>query len=106
MAQNAGPKPLTKTEIFNNLAETSGLSKKEVTAVMDALAEEIGKALKPDGPQQFTVPGLCKIVLQHKPAVPERQGINPFTKEETTFKAKPAMNVVKVRPLKALKDMA
>ena len=53
----------------------------------------------------FTIPGLCKISVQHKPAVPERQGINPFTKEETTFKAKPARNVVKVRPLKNLKDM-
>jgi hypothetical protein len=46
-----------------------------------------------------------KIKLVHKPAVPERRGINPFTKEETTFKAKPARNVVKVQPLKGLKDM-
>jgi nucleoid DNA-binding protein len=53
----------------------------------------------------FTIPGLCKIVVQRKPATKERQGINPFTGEETTFKAKPARNVIKVRPLKNLKDM-
>ena len=53
----------------------------------------------------FTIPGLCKIVVQRKPATKERQGINPFTGEKTTFKAKPARNVVKVRPLKTLKDM-
>jgi hypothetical protein len=51
------------------------------------------------------MPGLCKIVVQHKPATKERKGINPFTKEETVFKAKPARNVVKIRPLKKLKDM-
>ena len=52
-----------------------------------------------------TIHGLCKIVVQHKPATKERQGVNPFTGEPTTFKAKPARNVVKVRPLKKLKDM-
>ena len=46
-----------------------------------------------------------EIVVQHKPATKERKGINPFTKEETIFKAKPARNVVKIRPLKKLKDM-
>ena len=57
------------------------------------------------GSKTFTIHGLCKIVVQHKPATKERQGINPFTGEQTTFKAKPARNVVKIRPLKKLKDM-
>ena len=96
----------TKTEVYSNIAETTGLSKKDVGAVMDALANEIRKSLGSDGPKMFTIPGLCKIVVQHKPATPERQGTNPFTGEETTFKAKPARNSVKVRPLKNLKDMA
>ena len=56
-------------------------------------------------PGQFTVPGLCKITVLRKPATKERKGINPFTNEETTFAAKPARNVVKIRPLKGLKDM-
>jgi hypothetical protein len=58
------------------------------------------------GPGVFVVPGLMKITVVQKPATPERKGINPFTKQEQIFKAKPARRVVKVRPLKGLKDMA
>lgn len=105
MAQ-ASPKPPTKTEIFANIADETGLSKKQVGEVFDALSGQIEKALGDQGPKTFTIPGLCKIVVQHKPATKEREGINPFTGEPTIFKAKPASNVVKVRPLKKLKDMA
>ncbi len=102
----AAPKPPTKTEIITNIAEATDLSKKQITAVFEALGAEIQKAIgKRGGPGQFTVPSLCKITVQRKPATKERKGINPFTKEETTFKAKPACNVVKIRPLKGLKDM-
>jgi nucleoid DNA-binding protein len=105
MAKTA-PKPPTKTEIFANIAEATDLSKKQVAAVFDALAGEIQKSIgKRGGPGMFTIPGLCKIIVQRKPATKERKGINPFTGEETIFKAKPACNVVKVRPLKGLKDM-
>jgi len=104
MAQAAN-KPPTKTEIYNNISESTGLAKKDVSAVFDALNIEIEKALGSEGSQTFTLPGLCKIVVQNKPATPEREGVNPFTGEKTTFKAKPARNVVKVRPLKKLKDM-
>jgi nucleoid DNA-binding protein len=65
------------------------------------IATNVGKR----GSGVFSVPGLMKISVQKKPAVKSRKGINPFTGEETMFKAKPARNVVKVRPLKALKDM-
>ena len=58
------------------------------------------------GPGIFAVPGLMKIAVIQKPAVKARKGINPFTKLEQMFKAKPARKVIKVRPLKALKDMA
>ena len=101
----AAAKPPTKTEIFNNISESTGLAKKDVSAVFDALNDEIAKALGKTGAQTFTLPGLCKIVVQNKPATPEREGVNPFTGEKTIFKAKPARNVVKVRPLKKLKDM-
>lgn len=102
----ASAKPPTKTEIITNIAEAAELSKKQVTAVFDALAAEIKKAVsKRGGPGQFTVPGLCKITIQRKPATKERKGVNPFTGEETIFAAKPARNVVKIRALKALKDM-
>jgi len=105
MAKAAG-KPPTKTEVYSNIAEETGLSKKDVGAVFDALAGQIKKSLGKGGPKTFTIHGLCKITVQHKPATKEREGINPFTKEPTIFKAKPARNVVKVRPLKNLKDMA
>ena len=95
----------TKSEIFNSIAEATDLNKKQVAAVFDALANEIKTALGKKGPGMFTIPGLAKIIVQRKPATKERKGINPFTKEETMFAAKPARNVVKIRPLKALKDM-
>ena len=105
MAKAAAKKPPTKTEIFNNIAEATGLKKKEISEVFDALGNEIKRALGRRGSGNFSIPGLCKIVVQHKPATKERKGINPFTGEEATFKAKPARNVVKIRPLKNLKDM-
>ena len=105
MAKASAAKPPTKTEIYTNIAESTGLSKKDVGAVFEALNDEIAKSLSDKGPGTFTMPGLCKIVVQKKEAVPAREGVNPFTGETTMFKAKPARNVVKVRPLKKLKDM-
>lgn len=103
MAQNYG-KPATKSEILNYIAEETELTKKDVSAVLDAMGEMIQRELK-KGPGVFNVPGLMKIKVVKKPAVPARKGTNPFTGEEMMFKAKPARNVVKVTPLKALKDM-
>jgi nucleoid DNA-binding protein len=97
-------KPTTKSEIMNFITEETELRKKDVTAVFDALTNIINRDLK-KGPGVFTVPGLMKIKVVKKPAVPARKGVNPFTGEEMMFKAKPARNVVKVTPLKALKDM-
>lgn len=100
----AAKKAPTKTEILNSLAEQTELSKKEVGAVLDALAGDIGKSLGKRGPGMFSIPGLCKFVVQRKPATKARPGKNPFTGEDIIIKAKPARNVVKIRPLKALKD--
>jgi len=105
MANSDAIKPPTKTEIYANISESTGLAKKDVGAVFEALNDEIAKALGSKGAGTFTLPGLCKIVVQKKEAVPEREGVNPFTGETTMFKAKPARNVVKIRPLKKLKDM-
>lgn len=98
-------KPMSKSEIFATLAEKTELTKKQITSVFDALADLIGNQVGKKGPGVFNVPGLMKVTVQHKPATKDRKGINPFTKEETIIKAKPARNVVKVRPLKGLKDM-
>ena len=98
------PKPMSKSEIGNALSESTGLTKVQITSVFSALAELVDKQLN-SGPGVFTLPGLLKIKVVRKPAVPERSGINPFTKQETIFKAKPARNVVKLQALKNLKQM-
>ncbi len=98
-------KPRTKSEIYRELSERTELSRKQVVAVFDEMATMIKKDLGKRGPGVFTVPGLMKVKVVRKPATKARKGINPFTKEEMVFKAKPARNVVKALPLKAMKDM-
>jgi nucleoid DNA-binding protein len=105
MPAKAAAKPLSKAEVINILAERSELSKQQVSRVFDELGTLIGENLSASGPGTFNVPGLLKITVAHKPATKERKGINPFTKAETVFKARPARSVVKVRPLKGLKEM-
>ena len=99
-------KAATKSEILTTIAGATELSRKQVSSVFDALGDLIGKNIGKKGPGIFAVPGLMKITVVNKPATKARKGINPFTKEEQIFKAKPARKVIKVRPLKALKDMA
>lgn len=100
-------KPMTKTDVINALAETSGLARKDVTTVIQALTDLIGKEIGKKGPQVFNVPGLMKITVITKPATKATQRPNPFKPGEMmTVKAKPARKVVKIRALKALKDMA
>ena len=104
-ASGGDKRPPSKSEILGKISEKTELSRKEVSSVFDALGEMIQDNLKPRGPGTFSVPGLVKIVVNKKAATKARKGINPFTGEETMFKAKPARKVVKVRPLKNLKDM-
>lgn len=98
-------KPLTKSQIFGTISDDTGLTRKEVASVFDSMTGLVKKEIGRRGPGMFTVPGLMKIVKTHKPRRAARKGINPFTGEEMMFKAKPAHNVVKVRPLKGLKEM-
>jgi nucleoid DNA-binding protein len=100
----ATTKPMTRTEMIASLANSTGLSKQQVSDVFEELVKLIADQLKPGGPGVANIAGLMKVKVVRKPAQPERRGINPFTKEETVFKAKPAQNVVKVTPLKKLKD--
>jgi nucleoid DNA-binding protein len=98
-------KARTKSEIMTAIADNTGMSRKEIGAIFSALGEVIGLDVGKKGPGMFTVPGLMKITRIQKPATKARKGINPFTGQEQMFKAKPARNVVKVRALKALKEM-
>ena len=97
--------PMTKTAMLEQIAGNTGLTKKQASSVLDELAILIESHIKKGAVGQFTFPGLMKIEVRRRPATKARKGINPFTGEETTFKAKPARNVVKIRPLKGIKDM-
>ncbi len=93
---------MSKTELIETIASQSGLEKKQVNAVLDALNDIVYKELKAQ--HEVVIPGLLKLTSVTKPAVPAHEGINPFTKEKTMFKARPERKVIKPRPLKALKD--
>ena len=93
---------MTKSQLIERISTESELAKKDVKGVLETLATVGYKELKKSG--VFLVPGFAKFVVIKKPATKERSGINPFTKEPTVFKAKPARKVLKARPVKAAKD--
>ena len=95
-------KLMTKSELISQIAEHSELKKNDVKGVLETLATIGYKELKKSG--AFLVPGFAKFVVIKKPATKERSGINPFTKEPTVFKARPARKIVRARPVKAAKD--
>src|ERR1700746_3894318 len=104
-ATTAKSRAATKAEVFGAIAEKTGIGKKDVTKAFDAMSDLIAKELGKKGPGQFVIPGLLKLKVVRKPATKAKQGINPFTKEPMTIKAKPARNVVKAVPMKALKEL-
>ena len=93
---------MSKSQLIEKISTTTSLSKRDVKGVMEALTDVGHKELKKAG--VFLLPGFAKFVVIKKPATKERKGINPFTKEPTIFKAKPARKVLKARPVKAAKD--
>ena len=97
--------PLTKSGIIKALMDMNGHAKKDVSALLEGISTLIELHVKSRGPGKFTLPGLLKITVVKKPARPARKGINPFTGEEVMFKAKPAHKVVKIKALRALKEM-
>ena len=101
----AGAKRMTKAQVISELSEMSELDKKSVARVFDKLQELIKKQLGARGPGEFVIPGLLKLKAVKKPATKDREGINPFTKEKTIFKGKPASKKVRATALKALKDL-
>ncbi|MCY2965276.1 MAG: HU family DNA-binding protein [Planctomycetota bacterium] len=105
-ADKAKPKLVTKSEFLKSISESTGVAKKDVSAVLDAVSELVSKNIGKKGPGVIAIPGLVKIMVRVKPAQPAKKGvINPFTKELQDRPAKPATKKVRVVPLKALKDM-
>ncbi len=101
----ASAKPRTKSAFYDVIAQQVGVSRRDVAGVFHVVAGIIKADLSKSGPGVSAIPGLMRITVKRKPATKARQGINPFTKEPMTIKAKPARNVVRVRPLRALKEM-
>jgi nucleoid DNA-binding protein len=101
----ASSKPRTKGGFLQTISEHVGILRRDVAGVFHVLGSVIRADLSKAGSGVVTVPGLMRITVKRKPATKERQGINPFTKEPMTIRAKPARNVVRVRPLRALKEM-
>jgi nucleoid DNA-binding protein len=99
------PKPAKTGEVYSALAEKTGLGKKEISGVFAALSDLVARELGKKGPGQFVLPGLLKLKVIRKPATKAKQGVNPFTKEPMMIQAKPARNVVRAVPMKALKDL-
>ncbi len=97
---------LSKSQMFEALAEDSGVAESEVKKVWGSLERLIEASISKRGAGQFTLPGLMKVMTVRRPAIKARRGINPFTKEETLFKAKPASTGVRIRPLKKMKSFA
>ena len=112
-ARKAAPKApqsiksvLTKSALVAHLADAAKVAAKDVRTLLAALEETIHASISKKGPRSFVLPGLLKITVTNVPAKKARKGINPFTGEPATFKAKPATVKVKVRPMKKLKDAA
>ena len=96
----------TKASLTIHLAERSGVEPKAAKALLAALEETVLASIHKKGAQEFTLPGLLKVVAQDVPAKKKRFGKDPFTGEDKWFAAKPASVRLKVRPLKKLKDAA
>ena len=97
-------KRMSKSQFVTTLAEKSGLNKKQATTALDTINTMVAQQLGKRGPGEVLIPGLLKLNVVAKPATRQHKGINPFTKEPMTYKAKAARKVIKIRALKALKD--
>lgn len=95
-----------KSSLIAHLAQASAADAKTVKAVMAALEATITASVSKKGLGSFTLPGLLKVNVVNVPAKKKRTGIDPFTKQERVFAAKPASVKIKTRALKKLKDAA
>jgi nucleoid DNA-binding protein len=95
---------MSKSQFLTTLAEKSGLNKRQATSALDTINAIVAQQLGKRGPGEVLIPGLLKLNVVDKPATRKHEGVNPFTKEPMTYKAKAARKVIKVRALRALTD--
>ncbi len=97
-------KRMNKSQFVTAMAEKSGLNQKQASSALEAINAITVEQLSKQGPGEVLIPGLLKLNVVDKPATSQHEGVNPFTKEPMTYKAKAAHKVIKVRLLKSLKD--
>ena len=97
-------KLMSKSQFVATLAEKSGLTQKQANLALETIKVIVAQQLGKQGPGQVLIPGLLKLIVLDKPATPQHEGVNPFTKKPMTYPAKAAHKVIRARPLKALKD--
>ena len=97
-------KRMSKSQFVTTLAEKSGLNKNQAASALNTINAMVAQQLGKRGPGEVLIPGLLKLNIVNKPATRQHEGLNPFTKEPMTYKAKAARKVIRARPLKALKD--
>ena len=98
-------KRMTKAQIIGELSDKSGLTKKEVSLIFNGLQDLVKRELGKRGPGEFVIPDMLKLKVRNIPARKERKGLDPFTKQERVFPAKPATKKVRATALKKLKDL-
>merc|ERR1712083_45502 len=103
MGKAVGPKAMTASAAYRSVSETTGVKARDVKGAMEAYMSLVATQVKKNGAFKFA--GALNLKLKKTPARPARKGVNPFTKEPCTFKAKPASKTVKALALKKLKDM-
>lgn len=96
--------PMAKSAVLQHIANNVGIARKQVAHVLDELNSVIAAHVSKKGHGQFVLPGLLKITVVHKPAQKGGKKVMMMGKEVVT-KSKPARSVVRIRPLKKLKDM-
>jgi nucleoid DNA-binding protein len=99
-------KRMSKTQVIAELSEKTGLGKKEIQSVFDNLMSIVERELGSSGPGEFTVPDMVKLKVRITPGRAEHVGLDPFTKQERTFPARPESRKVRASAVKRLKDLA
>ena len=98
-------KRMSKTQIITELSDKTGVSKKDVQSVFGELLLLVERELGSQGPGEFVIPDLVKFKVKEVPAKPAHVGLDPFTKQEREFPAKPASRKVRASPGTRLKKL-
>jgi DNA-binding protein HU-beta len=98
-------KRMSRSQIITELSDKTGISKKDVQTLLAELLSLVERELGDRGPGEFVIPDLVKLKVKEVPAKPAHTGLDPFTKQEREFAAKPASRKVRASPGTRLKKL-